>query len=97
MAIKYGRTDPSAFQLRDLHRRVTKMEAAQERMQLRQTNHFSTVMKTMNDILSESAELDQALEELDCNDDLLEVKINVIAGRCDRIRQALANLGAPVD
>ncbi len=38
---RYGKTDPSAYQLRDLNRRVTKAEKALLRMKERQT-HYKT-------------------------------------------------------
>ncbi len=91
---RYGRTDPSAFQLRDLHRRVTKAEAAGERTNLRFSRLLETVMKTINDTLS--VQEGTITELVEVTDDLYQ-KIDVLKGRVDRLRQGMSDIGEHID
>ncbi len=90
--MKYGRTDPSSFQLRDLHRRVTRQEAAYERLIVRQTK----IMETINDILSGIEGYPGLAELVEASNDH-ELKFDVLEGRLDRVRRALHKQGISVN
>lgn len=51
MGNKYGNTDPSVFQLRDIKRRMTKLEGAQERLTERYVRFTNKINKKFADIL----------------------------------------------